>query len=121
MLRFFVTGLERPKLWLSILSRLQSILNSSILFFDKSANEVIYDFKLNQPLNLITASIMSELSSPIARISATDALAFVSIMIKHYYDRDHRTLFLNKGDSAYLRLHKDYNISINAAITRKLE
>ena len=42
-------------------------------------------------------------------------------MIKYYYDRDHRTLFLNKDDSAYLRLHKDYNISINAIITRKLE
>ena len=64
---------------------------------------------------------MSELSSSIARISAADALTFVSIMIKHYYDRDHRTLFLNKDDSAYLRLHKDYNISINAVITRKLE
>ena len=121
MLRFFVIELERSKLWLSILSRLQSILNFSILFFDKSANEVIYDFKLNQPLNLVAVFIMSELSPSIARISAANTLTFVSIMIKHYYDRDHKTLFLNKDDLAYLRLYKGYNIFINATITRKLE
>ena len=120
MLRFFVAGLERPELWPSILSRLQSILNSSISSSGKSANEVIYGFKPNQPLNLVAASTMPELSPPIARISAADALAFASMMAKHYYDRDHRALFLNKGDSAYLRLHKGYNIPANAAITRKL-
>lgn len=120
MLRFFVAGLGSPEQWPSTLSRLQSIMNSSVSSTGKSANEVIYGFKPNQPLDLVAASSMPELSPPIARISAADALAFASMMAKHYYDRDHKALFLKEGDSAYLRLHKGYNIPANAIITRKL-
>ena len=121
MLRFFITGLEHPRQWPHTLSRLQAVLNSSTsASTEKSANEVTYGFRPNQPLDLVAASSMPELNPAIARISAVDALAFASMSSKYHYDRRHKSLVLKEGQSVYLRLHKGYNIPANASITRKL-
>ena len=61
-------------------------MNSSILFTDRSANEINYEFNSNQPLDLAAATVISELNSFIARINAVDTLAFVSIKVKYYYN-----------------------------------
>ena len=121
MLRFFVAGMERPDQWPKILSRLQSIMNSSVSSAtEKSANEINYGFKPNQPLDLAAASAMPELNPPTARISAADALAFASMNAKYHYDRKHTPISLKEGDFAFLRLHHGYNIPANTTITRKL-
>ena len=122
MLRFFVTGLDRPELWSRILSRIQSILNSSTsTSTEKSLNEINYDFKSNQSLNLVAASASSELKSSIARISVADALAFVSMSAKYYYNKDHTSKYFKKETSVFLRLHKEYNIFVNVLIIKKLD
>ena len=119
MLRFFIAGLEHPRQWPRTLSRLQAVLNSSAsISTEKSATEVIYGFRPRQPLDLITDSAMPE--PTIARISAADALAFASMTSKYHYDRRHKPLVLNEGQSVFLRLHKGYNVPSNATITRKL-
>ena len=120
MLRFFVAGLDRPELWPKTLSRLQSIMNSSISSAGSSPNEINYGFKPNQPLDLIAATSLPELKPPTARISAADALAHASMMAKHYYDRRHTPISFEEGQQVLLRLHKGYNIPANASITRKL-
>ena len=119
MLRFFIAGMDRPDQWPRILSRLQSIMNSSISSTGKSANEFNYGFKPNQPLDLAT-SAMPELKPPVARISAADALSFASISAKLHYDQHHKAMFFKEGDSVLLRLHEGYNIPANALITKKL-
>ena len=121
MLRFFIAGLEKPELWPSFLSCLESIQNSSISTSTKeSANKINYGFKPSQLLDLVAASAMPELKPPAARISAADALAFASMYAKHHYDQCHKPMFLEKGSKAYLRLHKGSNIPANASITTKL-
>ena len=71
-------------------------------------------------MNLIVAFSISKLSPLITRINAFDILTFIILIAKYYYNKDYKTLFLKEGDFVYLRLHKDYNIPINAIITRKL-
>ena len=63
---------------------------------------------------------MPELKPLIVCISIIDALVFTSINAKHYYDKDYKFMFLKEGSYALLRLYKDYNISINICIIRKL-
>ena len=118
MLRFFITGLEHPRQWPRTLSRLQSILNSSTAATEKSATEVMYGFRPRQPLDLMTDLAMPE--PTIARISAADALAFASMSSKYHYDKRHKPMSIEEGQSVFLRLHKGYNIPSNATITRKL-
>lgn len=121
ILRFFIAGLKRPELWPRTLSRLQAVLNSSVsTATERSANEINYSFKPNQPLDLAAASAIPELKPTTARISAANALAFANITAKHYYDKHHKSIFFKEGDSVFLRLHKGYNIPANVSITRKL-
>ena len=123
MLRFFVAGLEQPELWPSTLPTLQAVMNSSVSSAtEQSANEIMYGFKPNQPLDLTSASASAipQLKPFAARISAADALAFASMNAKHNYDKHHKPMFFKEGDFVYLQLHKGYNIPANAAITHKL-
>ena len=49
-------------------------------------------------------------------IKIADILIFININIKYYI-----LIFLKKGNYAFLRLYKNYNIPINAIITKKLK
>ena len=95
-------------------------MNSSISATEKISNKVIYSFKPNQPLDLITASSIPKLKSFMARISTTDALAFTNINAKYYYNKHHQPIFLKEESLTLLRLYKGYNIPANTSITKKL-
>ena len=50
-----------------------------------------------------------------------DTLIFANMNTKYYYNKHYIFIFLKKGDFAFLYLYKNYNISINASITKKLK
>lgn len=96
-------------------------MNFNIFFIIKQfVNEIIYNFKFNQFLNLIIIFI-SELKSFAIRIKIVDVLIFININAKYDYDKHYKVMFFKKENFALLRLHENYNIFINVIIIRKLE
>ena len=78
-----------------------------------SLNEVIYGFKVRDPI-----SALGGIMNPIDVLSqrqeyqqeASDATSFANAKAKVYYDSRHPPLLLKAGDHAYLRLHHGYRI-----------
>ena len=68
---------------------------------------------------MVATSIL-ELKPFVARINIVDILAFISINAKYYYDKYYKPIFLKDESFVFLRLYKDYNISTNTAIIKKL-
>ena len=56
----------------------------------------------------------------IARFEAFDVIAFAQMNAKHYYDGKHQFLFMKSKDFAFIRLHKNYDISFTAILGSKL-
>ena len=79
---------------------------------------MIYEFILNTILNLF--NIINALKFLYIKISIKDAIVFININIKYYYDKHYQLMFLKINDYAFLHLHIKYNISINLEIIKKL-
>jgi hypothetical protein len=45
------------------------------------------------------------------RQEAVDAVSFANVKVKILHDKRHKPLFLKSGEKAFLRLHKEYNLS----------
>ena len=77
-----------------------------------SSNELIYEFKINDTLNMLT-DLSFENYSQLRQIKRDDVeavMTFVSALSKARYDEVHRTMKLKIDDKMYLRLHHDYTI-----------
>lgn len=77
-----------------------------------------YSFSPRRPLDLLSAL---PLPQPLAtRAEASNAISFAMSNQKTTYDRKHQPLFMKVREWAMLRLHKGYNITATAGVTKKL-
>lgn len=119
IMRFYIHILEKKFIWSKILSHFQAFLNNFVfVIIKKTFNEIIYEFISNMILNLL--NIINALDSLYIKIFAKNAIVFVNINVKYYYDRYHQSMFFKVDDYAFLCLHKRYNILINFGIIKKL-
>lgn len=117
-LRHYLLSMDNPTDWPNILPRFQAVLNNSpSASTSKTANEILYGFKPNQPLDLIAN--IPEINIPKARIEAADAIAWSKLNHKRNYDKKHQPLFLKEGSWAYLRMHHGYSIPLPKNMTAK--
>ena len=99
--------MDKPECWPTILPKLQNFLNNLINVTGRSSNEVIYGFRLTEPLDLLSVddpSVDRELSP----IDAKDAVALANMQAIHHYDRKHTAKFIEPGDIVNLRLYRGY-------------
>ena len=117
-LRHYFLNMNNSTEWFDVLSRFQAIFNnsSSVSTF-KTINEILYEFKSKQSLNLIT--IISEINISKAKIETIDVIVWSKLNYKKNYDRKHDQLFLKKESWAYLRMHHEYFISLSKNMTTK--
>ena len=118
VLRHYLLSMNNSTEWSDVLSRFQTVLNnfSSVSTF-KTANEILYEFKSNQSLNLIANISKIDISK--AKIETVDAIAWNKLNHKKNYDRRHASLFLKEKSWTYLRMHHEYFISLFKNMTAK--
>jgi hypothetical protein len=88
--------------------------NASSTFTELSLNEILYDFKIIESLNLLNdcnSSIELEKKRKTLRAEVEKAIAFANISMKIRYDRIKTLLDLNVENSVYVKLHKSYTQS----------
>lgn len=84
-----------------------------------TSNETVYGFTPNTVLDLMKYEKDSLSSTTAARLEVSDAIAFVQISAKFYYNRRYQPQFFREGDFILLRLYKGYNIPANKLTGRK--
>ena len=103
------------KNWTKLLSVLQSLLNNVVnSFTDRASNEIIYDFKIWEELELIQNEVLPmwvEEDWAIHRKKVVEVLAMVNIKVKRHYDSKHQSLTLQVGQKIFLCLHWSYTLS----------
>lgn len=121
-LRFYINNLKKSTLWFKALLQFQIVMNNFRSFsISKTSNEIFYEFTFNKSLNLVQQDniiIKKEFSQE--RTKAKDAIFWININYKIHYDRKHTSMFLKVENWVLIKLHHDYNISINLNITKKL-
>ena len=118
-IRFWMSTLDDVGAWPLTLPAIQSNHNNMISSpLGRSPNEVAYGFSPNQPLDL-GAYEKHVLPKGIARLEASDAIAFAQMHAKYHYDRRHHPQFFRTGDFALLRLHRGYNVPATKLTGRK--
>ena len=122
-LRFYLAGMANRHEWPTILPRLQAVLNNSkSSAIGQSPNEVLYGFRLREPLDLLKHDIpyLDDrgilASRNAARIDVKDAIAFAAMAMKYYYDRQHQPKSFKVRDMVNIRLHRGYTLP---AVTNK--
>ena len=76
------------------------------------SNEFVYEFKINDTLNMLT-NLSFENYSQLRQIKRDDVetiMTFVNALNKTRYDEVHKTLKIKIDDKMYLRLHHNYII-----------
>ena len=94
---------------------LQTQLNNSFnAVIELSFNEIIYNFKIKNALIVVVdASQMSKniFSQRLKyQQKIVDAIVFVNVKIKVYYNVKHQFIFFRFNDRVYLRLHQNYKL-----------
>ena len=111
-LRFHVIAHPNEK-WVNVLFFLQTKNNNVVhVIIEYAFNELVYDFKVNDTLDLL-ADLFSENYSQLRQLKRENvevAMIFVNVFNKTRYDEIHKILKLNIDDKMYLRLHQDYTI-----------
>ena len=111
-LRFHVIAHSNEK-WIDVLFFLQTKSNNVVhVIIEYAFNEFVYDFKINDTLNLL-ADLFSKNYSQLRQLkreNAEIAMIFVNAFNKIRYDEIHKTLEFNIDDKMYLRLHQNYII-----------
>ncbi|SLM35365.1 reverse partial [Lasallia pustulata] len=115
-LRYHVT--ENPDTpWPECIVPLQATLNNSInSTTGKTPTELMYGFKVKEPLSLIGETGLNPQVTDLVqawdlhRKQAQDLQTFASTWAKRRYNRKHKKLDLKEGDLVYLRLHHGYNL-----------
>ena len=99
--------------WIDVLSFLQVENNNVVhVTIEYSSNELIYEFKINDTLNMLT-DLSFENYSQLRQIKRDDVetvMTFVNALSKTRYDEIHKAMKLKIDDKMYLRLHHDYTI-----------
>ena len=99
--------------WIDVLSFFQVENNNVVhVIIEYSSNELIYEFKINDTLNILT-DLSFENYNQLRQIKRDDvevAMIFVNALSKTRYDKVHRAMKLKIDDKVYLRLHHDYTI-----------
>ena len=114
-LRFHVTAHSEEN-WNEVLPYLQAESNNvKQLFTDFTPNELAYDFKVNDPLEML-ADLFPQDYQRLRQIKREDAevvMAFASVVSKARYDQNHRAIVnvIQPRFMIYLRLHQGYTIS----------
>ena len=57
--------------------------------------------------------------SQLVREKIVNVIIFAQMNVKHYYDRKHQLLIMKKNDYAFIRLHRNYKISITNVLDKK--
>ena len=115
-LRYHVT--ENPDTpWPECIVPLQATLNNSInSTTGKTPTELMYGFKVKEPLSLIGETGLNPQVTNLVqardlhRKQAQDLQTFASTWAKRRYNGKHKKLDLKEGDLVYLRLHHGYNL-----------
>ena len=90
--------------------------NSQNASTGKVPTELMYGFKVNEPLSLIGATGLYPQVSDLAQRrdlhcrQAQDAQMFAAIWAKRRYNNKHKKIDLKEGDLVYLRLHRGYDL-----------
>ena len=100
--------------FIKFLSAFKWVFNNSFnVFTDCFLNEIIYDFKLADSFNIMTADTAEdfEIQQKIHQQKVQDSIAWVNLIMKHHYNKHHIFLLLNSDDLIMLKLHHEYHIS----------
>ena len=118
-IRFWLSTLTDASAWPLTIPAIQSAYNNSVSTpLTRTPNEVAYGFTLNQALDL-GGYAKELLPKEVARLEASDAIAFGQMKSKFHYDRRHQPQYFRVGDFALLRLHRGYNIPANSLLSKK--
>ena len=114
-----------------MLKFIQRLLNNVIfVIIDKTSNEIDFDFFSLQIVDLnkfftenffvvVVSTIDRIVETQQIRVEIANAIMFAQMNVKHYYDRKHQSLFIKKNEYALIRLHHEYQISINNIFDKK--
>ena len=100
--------------WIDVLSFIQVDNNNVVhVIIEYVSNELIYEFKINDTLNMLTNLSFENYSQlrQVKRKNVEIAMTFANTLSKTRYDAVHKTLEFKIDDKMYLRLHHDYIIS----------
>ena len=100
--------------FIKFLSAFKWIFNNSLnASTDCLLNEIIYDFKLADSFNIVTAGTAEDFETQwkIHQQKAQDSIAWANLIMKHCYDKHHISLLLNSDDLVMLKLHHEYCVS----------
>lgn len=118
-LQFFVHTLKDASLWFKVLSCIQSILNNtSFSIIDKIFNKIIYSFSPRKLFDLLSNPLFPSIFQ--ARTDIVEAMFFVLVNQKAYYNQKYQLFFMKVKDWAILKLHKGYSIPFFAGVIKKL-
>ena len=80
----------------------------------KSSNEIAYEMKLNEELNVFNMIIQSQINiidnRNRYRREAVDVLVFMTFDAKTRYNTRHKAIKMKFDDKAYIKLHKEYHL-----------
>ena len=111
-LRFHVIAHSNKK-WIDVLLFLQTKSNNVVhVIIEYASNEFVYDFKVNDTLDLL-ADLFSKKYSQLRQLKRENvevAMIFVNAFSKVRYDEIHKALEFSIDDKMYLRLHQNYTI-----------
>ena len=112
VLRFHVIAYFDDE-WVDVLSFIQ-INNNNVVhdIIEYVLNELIYEFKINDTLNMLTDLLFENYSQlrQIKRENVEIVITFVNVLSKIRYDAIHKTLKFTIDNKMYLRLYYDYII-----------
>ena len=93
--------------------------NTSSTTIKKFSNEICYDFISCISTNLISNDfIFAKITS--IKLVVQNNIAFSQALFKNFYDKQHKNCQLQINDWALLKLHKKYDISFIAILSKKL-
>ncbi len=124
--------LKESDLWSFVLAHLQAALNNSIKYSSirLSFNQIIFDMQMCKVMNLlqieelnmkwidsnhnekqikrksVTLTMMDQYW--LAHIDVKDAITYITMTMKYYYDWKHKLLYFKMEDLINLCLHKNY-------------
>jgi hypothetical protein len=81
---------------------------------DQSPNEMLIGFNLNNSFEVVSDPEHEyydlETKRKLYQQEISDVTAYAQLHIKFRYDKNHTSLLLNTGDTAFLNLHQNYRI-----------
>ena len=99
--------------WIDVLNYLTILFNNVVnVIIDYVSNEFIYDFQINDTLNLLKnlSTKNYDRLRQIKQNSTKKTIVFVNVIHKLRYDFAHKNIILTINDYVFLRLHVDYII-----------